>query len=114
MPSVSDRVGAWPDSVDSFLGLPFNILSYAVLTRIIAKTVGMTAKEVIFTGGDTHIYLNHLEQVKEQLERTPFKFPTLSIEKPLKTIKDIEELELSDFEIHGYQSHSGIKADMAV
>jgi thymidylate synthase len=101
-------------SVDSFLGLPFNIMSYAILTRIVAQTVGMQAKEVIFTGGDTHIYLNHLEQVKAQLERTPFEFPTLTISKSLNSIKDIESLELSDFQISNYKSHSSLKAEMAV
>lgn len=101
-------------SVDSFLGLPFNILSYAILTRIVAKTVGMEAKEVIFTGGDTHIYLNHIEQVKLQLERAPFEFPTMTINKTLSSVKDIEKLEFSDFEVSNYQSHPGIKADMAV
>jgi thymidylate synthase len=101
-------------SVDTFLGLPFNILSYAILTRIIAQTVGLEAKEVIFTGGDTHIYLNHLEQVALQISREPFEFPTLTIDKTLSTVADIEALQLSDFLIEGYQSHPGIKAEMAV
>lgn len=101
-------------SVDSFLGLPFNILSYAIFTRIIAKTVGMQTKELIFVGGDTHIYLNHLDQVKLQLERTPFEFPTMTINKSLSSVKDIENLQFSDFEISNYQSYSSIKADMAI
>lgn len=101
-------------SVDTFLGLPFNLLSYAILTRIIAHTVGMEAEELIFVGGDTHIYKNHIEQVKEQISREPFQFPTLLIKKELKDVKDIEELKLSDFEIQGYESHPSIKADMAV
>ncbi len=101
-------------SVDMFLGFPFNLLSYAVLTRIIAAAVGMEAKELIFAGGDTHIYTNHMEQVKTQLSREPFEFPTMEIHKELKSIKDIEALEFSDFEFQGYQSHSAIKAEMAI
>jgi len=101
-------------SVDSFLGLPFNILSYAILTRIIAQTVGMNAKEVIFSGGDTHIYKNHIDQVKEQISREPFDFPKMKINKELKSIADIEALEFKDFEFVDYKSHPAIKADMAV
>lgn len=101
-------------SVDTFLGLPFNLLSYAILTRIIAQTVGMEPGELIFVGGDTHIYSNHVEQVKEQLSREPFQFPTLLINKELKDVKDIEELQLTDFKIEGYESHPSIKAEMAV
>lgn len=101
-------------SVDTFLGLPFNLLSYAILTRIIAHTVGMEAEELIFVGGDTHIYKNHVEQVKEQISREPFQFPTLLIKRELKEVEDIEDLQLSDFEVQGYESHPSIKADMAV
>lgn len=101
-------------SVDCFLGLPFNILSYAILTKIIAQTVGMEAKEVIFVGGDTHVYLNHIEQVKTQIAREPFSFPTMKINKQLSSVKDIESLQFSDFDISGYQSHPSIKAEMAV
>lgn len=101
-------------SVDTFLGLPFNLLSYAILTHIIAKTVGMTAKEVIFMGGDTHIYNSHQDQVVEQVERDPYPFPTLQINKELSSIEDIEKLEFSDFKIEGYKSHPAIKAEMAV
>lgn len=101
-------------SVDSFLGLPFNILSYAILTHIIAKTVGMTAKEVIFVGGDTHIYNNHIDQVKTQIAREPYEFPTITINKELSSIADIEKLEFSDFAIEGYQSYPAIKAEMAI
>ena len=101
-------------SVDMFLGFPFNLLSYGVLTHIIAQTVGMEAKELIFMGGDTHIYKNHIEQVKEQTSREPYPFPTMTIHKSLSTIKDIEELQFSDFEFTGYQSHPAIKAEMAI
>jgi thymidylate synthase len=101
-------------SVDTFLGLPFNILSYAILTRIVAQTVGMEAKEVIFVGGDTHIYQNHVEQVLEQISRAPYMFPTMTINKSLSTVQDIEDLQFSDFVIEGYQNHPSIKAEMAV
>lgn len=101
-------------SVDTFLGLPFNLLSYGILTHIVARTVGMEAKELIFCGGDTHIYRNHREQVLQQVAREPFQFPTLKINKFLTGVKDIENLTFSDFEIIGYQSHPAIKAEMAV
>lgn len=101
-------------SADAFLGLPFNLLSYAILTRIVAQTVGMEAKELIFMGGDTHIYKNHVEQVKEQISREAFLFPKLYINKELNNIKDIESLQFSDFEIKDYKSHPAIKAEMAV
>jgi thymidylate synthase len=101
-------------TVDTFLGLPFNILSYALLTRIVAQTVGMEAKELIFVGGDTHIYLNHLQQATEQISREPYPFPKVVINKKLSSIEDIEALQLSDFELQDYQSHAAIKAPMAV
>lgn len=101
-------------SVDTFLGLPFNILSYALMTRIIAQIVEMEAKEVIFVGGDTHIYQNHIDHAMEQCEREPFPFPTLTINRDLNSVNDIDKLELSDFKIGGYQSHPSIKVEMAV
>lgn len=101
-------------SVDLPLGWPFNILSYAILTHIIAKTVNMTAKEVIFVGGDTHIYNNQIEQVREQISREPYPFPELYIDKKLNTIQDIESLLFSDFRIENYVSHPAIKMPMAI
>jgi thymidylate synthase len=101
-------------SVDTFLGLPFNILSYAILTRIIAQTVGMETKELIFVGGDTHIYQNHIQQVSEQISREPFAFPAMLINKDLSKVEDLDTLELKDFEIQNYQSHPSIKAEMAI
>lgn len=101
-------------SVDTFLGLPFNILSYAIMTHIIAKTVGMEAQELIFSGGDTHIYKNHVKQVMEQISRNPYEFPTMKINKLLSTVEDIESLVYEDFIIEGYESHPTIKGEMAV
>lgn len=101
-------------SVDMFLGFPFNLLSYAILTHIIAKTVGMKAKEIIFMGGDTHVYKSHLTQVEEQCSREAYEFPTIIITKELNSIQDIEQLQFSDFKFEGYKSHPAIKAEMAV
>lgn len=101
-------------SVDEFLGSPFNILSYAILTKILAKTANLETKELIFIGGDSHIYNNHIDQVKEQISRDPFEFPTMNINKELSTIEDIEKLCLEDFEFNNYQSHPAIKAEMCI
>ncbi len=100
-------------SVDSFLGLGFNISSYALLTCFFAKAADLTPGSVTFCGGDTHIYKNHFDQVKEQLSRTPYEFPQLEIP-DIKTIQDIENLTLEDCKLVGYQSHKAIKAEMAV
>lgn len=101
-------------SCDYMLGIPFNILSYAVLTCIMAKASGLKPGELIFSGGDIHIYQNHLIGVKEQLKREPYPFPTMKINKMISTVEDMEKLELSDFEFSGYQSHPSIKVAMAV
>ncbi len=101
-------------SVDMFLGFPFNITSYAILTHIIAKITNLKSHRLIFMSGDTHIYKNHIEQVKEQISREPYDFPTLRITKELNSIEDIESLEFKDFVIEGYKSHPSIKAEMAV
>lgn len=101
-------------STDTFLGLPFNVASYAFLTHIFAKTLGYTAKEVIFNGGDVHIYNNHVYAVKEQLKRNPLPFPSLNIKKQLSSIQDIEKLCLEDFDILDYKHHKAINASMAV
>lgn len=101
-------------SVDTFLGLPFNISSYALLTCLLAKITNLKPGTVTFAGGDTHIYLNHQDQVREQLTRVPYKFPKLNIAKDIKTLEDIENLSFEDIQLIDYQSHATIKAPMAV
>lgn len=100
-------------STDVFLGLPFNIFSYTVLTYILAKKVDMIPDELIVCMGDTHIYSNHIEQVKEQLSRKPLPFPILHLNDDIKN-KDFNEITIDDFELIGYFSHPSIKAKMAV
>lgn len=98
-------------SVDAFLGLPFNISSYSVLTYMIAKITGLKPGKLSHQMGDVHIYDNHIEAVREQLSRQPYSFPTLDID---TDTNNIDGFKLSDFKINGYKSHSAIKASMAV
>lgn len=98
-------------SNDLFLGLPFNIASYALLTHMLAQVTGKKVGDLIITIGDAHIYLNHIEQVKEQLTRTPFKAPFLMLN---PDVTDIDKFTVDDIVLMNYKSHPAIKAPMAV
>jgi thymidylate synthase len=98
-------------SADVFLGVPFNIASYALLTHMFAQQCDLEPGEFIWTGGDTHLYLNHLEQADEQLQRTPLAPPQLAIR---RRPPSIFEYQFEDFEILNYQAHPSIKAPIAV
>lgn len=98
-------------SADMFLGVPFNIASYALLTQLIAQEVGMVPGEFVWTGGDCHIYSNHYEQVEEQLSRDPYPYPRLRVVNPKPSIFDYE---FEDFELVDYRHHPTIKAPIAV
>lgn len=101
-------------SNDLFLGAPFNILSTSILTVLISKALGVSPGKIAVTINDAHIYSNHVDQVKEQLERVPLKFPVLRINKDIESWNDMASLEYGDFEISEYFHHSRIKADMAI
>ena len=98
-------------SCDMFLGVPFNIASYALLTMMVAQVCGLEPGEFVHTLGDTHIYHNHFEQVKEQLSHTPYPLPQMKIN---PNIKDINDFKYEDFELVNYQSYDTIKAKVAV
>jgi thymidylate synthase len=107
-------------SVDTFLGLPFNIASYALLLEIIAKEVNMVPDQLIGNLGDVHLYLNHIEQAKEQIERESFDLPTLKHLKADSFYESLSEdqslyshLANTDFELVNYQSHPAIKAPLS-
>jgi thymidylate synthase len=98
-------------SVDVFLGLPFNIASYALLTHLLAQVCNLKVGELIISMGDTHIYQTHLDQVKEQLTREPLPLPTLFLN---TSVKDIDQFKMDDIQLDGYKSLDSIKAQMAV
>jgi len=98
-------------SADIFLGVPFNIASYALLVYVLAKVTGYEPGEFIHSFGDVHIYENHIEQVKEQLSRTPFQFPTIKIEGDIKEIDDFKPEQVI---LENYNSHPPIKGELTV
>lgn len=98
-------------SADIFLGVPFNIASYALLTMMVAQVCDLQVGEFIWTGGDCHLYSNHLQQADEQLSRTPYPLPTMQIN---PQVKDIFAFTFEDFELCDYQAHPHIKAAVAV
>ncbi len=98
-------------SADIFLGVPFNIASYALLTHLMAVHADLEPGDFVWTGGDCHLYLNHLEQADEQLQRKPFSLPQLRLKRKADTLFDYK---LDDFVIEDYQSHAPIKAAVAV
>ncbi len=98
-------------SADMFLGIPFNIASYAMFTMMLAQVCGLKLGDFVHTIGDAHIYTNHVEQVKLQLSREPLELPTLKLN---ESIKDIDGFSMEDFDLVNYKSHESIKAPMAV
>jgi thymidylate synthase len=98
-------------SADIFLGVPFNIASYALLTHMLAQQCDLDVGDFVWTGGDCHLYSNHTEQVEQQLARTPYPYPELRLRRRPASIFDYE---LEDFEVLDYRHHPAIKAPVAV
>jgi thymidylate synthase len=98
-------------SADIFLGVPFNIASYALLTLMVAQVTGLKSGEFVHSLGDAHLYLNHIAQAEEQLSRKPYPLPTMKLN---PAVKDIFEFQYEDFTLENYQAHPSIKAAIAV
>ena len=98
-------------SADIFLGVPFNIASYALLTQMIAQVTGLGLGEFVHTLGDAHLYLNHLGQAREQLARKPYPLPTMKI---VREVTDIFDFKRADFKLENYKAHAHIAAEVAV
>jgi len=95
------------------LGVPFNIASYSLLTHILANATGKKAGEFVHILGDTHVYKNHIDPLKVQLQRYPNSFPILNVKKKLSDLKSIEELTFNDFELKEYTPHPKIKMELS-
>jgi thymidylate synthase len=99
-------------SCDTFLGVPYNIASMSLLLTLFAKVSGMEPGIATWIGGDTHLYVDHLPQVEEQLKRPPRKLPTIHIGKDLNCLDDILNLSIEDFSVLGYRPYDAIKAEL--
>lgn len=104
------NLGLYQRSGDLFLGVPFNIASYALLLQMVSQVVGIPAGEFVHTLGDVHIYSNHFDQVKEQLQREPFPFPTVKLN---PVIQDIDDFRAEDITLENYQAHPSLRAEIA-
>jgi len=105
------RLQLYQRSWDVFLGAPFNIAQYALLLHMVAHLTGLEARELIISAGNAHLYKNHIEPAKEQLQRKPYPFPTLKIVGDVKSIDDFKE---ENFVLEGYQAHPRIKTDLVI
>lgn len=98
-------------SGDVGIGIPFNIVQYSILTHMFAHVTGHVAKEFVWTGGDVHIYNNHVDALKEQITRTPYESPTLILN---SNVKEIDDFKFEDFQIVGYQHHPAVKMEVSI
>lgn len=104
------NLGLYQRSGDLFLGVPFNIASYALLLKMVSQVVGIPAGEFVHTFGDVHIYSNHFDQVKEQLEREPYPFPTVDLD---PSVTDIDDFKLEHITLNNYEAHPALRAEIA-